>query len=54
MSKALFKDIYIVLFCRLWHQTTLLLLEVIKHPSLQKNDELLKLYRNFVADFENK
>ncbi|XP_043219593.1 26S proteasome non-ATPase regulatory subunit 13-like isoform X2 [Amphibalanus amphitrite] len=39
---------------KLWHQTTLLLLEVIKHPSLQKNDELLKLYRNFVADFENK
>ncbi|XP_037087108.1 26S proteasome non-ATPase regulatory subunit 13-like [Pollicipes pollicipes] len=39
---------------KLWHQTTLLLLEVIKHPSLQKNDELLKLYHNFVSDFENK
>jgi len=39
---------------KLWHQSTLLVLTIIKHPSLQKGEELLKLYRNFVADFESK
>lgn len=39
---------------KLWHQLTIELLDFIKHPSLQANDELVHLYENFVADFENK
>lgn len=39
---------------KLWHQLTTSLLEFVKHPSLQTNNELVQLYENFVADFENK
>nr|CAG4647892.1 EOG090X05V9 [Moina brachiata]SVE93002.1 EOG090X05V9 [Moina brachiata] len=39
---------------KLWHQLTIELLSFIKHPSLQENNELVQLYENFVADFENK
>lgn len=39
---------------KLWHQLTTSLLEFVKHPSLQSNNELVQLYENFVADFENK
>ena len=39
---------------KLWHQLTIELLDFIKHPSLQANDELVHMYENFVADFENK
>ena len=39
---------------KLWHQLTNELLDFVKHPSLQVNDELVNLYENFVADFENK
>ena len=39
---------------KLWHQLTIKLLEFVKHPSLQCDDELVQLYENFIADFENK
>nr|CAG4634779.1 EOG090X05V9 [Alona affinis] len=39
---------------KLWHQLTIEMLEFVKHPSLQTNNELVQLYENFVADFENK
>nr|CAG4641685.1 EOG090X05V9 [Eurycercus lamellatus] len=39
---------------KLWHQLTIELLDFVKHPSLQSNNELVQLYENFVADFENK
>lgn len=39
---------------RLWHQLTLTLLEFVKHPSLADGDGLMKLYDNFIADFEMK
>jgi len=39
---------------KLWHQLTIELLDFVNHPSLQVNDELVLLYENFVADFENK
>lgn len=39
---------------KLWHQLTIEMLDFVKHPSLQSNNELVQLYENFVADFENK
>lgn len=39
---------------KLWHQLTIELLSFIKHPSLQSSNELVQLYENFVAEFENK
>nr|CAH0100822.1 unnamed protein product [Daphnia galeata] len=39
---------------KLWHQLTIEMLDFVKHPSLQSNNELVHLYENFVADFENK
>ncbi|CAG9770043.1 unnamed protein product [Ceutorhynchus assimilis] len=39
---------------RLWHQLTLKILAIIKTPELQKGDNLLQLYNNFIQTFENK
>ncbi|XP_046975910.1 26S proteasome non-ATPase regulatory subunit 13 [Vanessa cardui] len=39
---------------KLWHQLTLKLLELVKHPSLQAGDNLIQLYNNFLTIFENK
>jgi len=39
---------------RLWHQLTLALLEFVKDPVFVGNDGLVKLYDNFIADFEMK
>nr|CAG4640850.1 EOG090X05V9 [Eulimnadia texana] len=39
---------------KLWHQLTLEILEFVKHPALQTGKELVQLYENFIADFENK
>ncbi|XP_035738229.1 26S proteasome non-ATPase regulatory subunit 13-like [Vespa mandarinia] len=39
---------------RLWHQLTLKLETFVKHPLLQKNDNLIQLYINFLSTFENK
>ncbi|KAL1502084.1 hypothetical protein ABEB36_007282 [Hypothenemus hampei] len=39
---------------KLWHQLTLKLLVLIKRPELQKSDNLLQLYNNFIQTFENK
>ncbi|KAK2580072.1 hypothetical protein KPH14_012355 [Odynerus spinipes] len=39
---------------RLWHQLTLKLETFVKHPALQKNDNLVQLYANFLSTFENK
>ncbi|KAG8189314.1 hypothetical protein JTE90_019071 [Oedothorax gibbosus] len=39
---------------KLWHQLTLKLLALSKLPEMQQGTELLELYENFLADFENK
>jgi 26S proteasome regulatory subunit N9 len=39
---------------KLWHQLTLRLLQFIRHPSLSQGDALVKLYQNFIADFEHR
>lgn len=44
----------IVCVCRLWHQLTLKLETFVKHPQLNKDDNLIQLYNNFLSTFENK
>ncbi|GJQ85275.1 putative motif in proteasome subunits, Int-6, Nip-1 and TRIP-15 [Trypoxylus dichotomus] len=39
---------------KLWHQLTLKLLVFVKNPTLQKGDNLIQLYSNFISTFENK
>nr|UCK81615.1 26S proteasome non-ATPase regulatory subunit 13 [Arenicola marina] len=39
---------------KLWHQLTLRLLEFVKHPSFSQGDGLIKLYNNFISDFEHR
>ncbi|XP_046573249.1 26S proteasome non-ATPase regulatory subunit 13-like [Haliotis rubra] len=39
---------------KLWHQLTLKLLEFVKNPIFTKGDGLLRLYENFLADFEHR
>lgn len=39
---------------RLWHQVTLKMLAFVNSPAMQEGDALLKLYENFISDFENK
>ncbi|XP_015588768.1 26S proteasome non-ATPase regulatory subunit 13 [Cephus cinctus] len=39
---------------KLWHQLTLKLETFVKHPTLQKGDNLVQLYNNFLSTFENK
>lgn len=39
---------------KLWHQLTLQLLTFVKHPSFAKGDGLVKMYENFLSDFEHR
>jgi len=39
---------------KLWHQLTLRLSEFVKNPALSHGDDLVKLYQNFIVDFENR
>ncbi|XP_076242529.1 regulatory particle non-ATPase 9 [Calliopsis andreniformis] len=39
---------------RLWHQLTLKLEKFVKNPALQKGENLVQLYTNFLSIFENK
>jgi len=39
---------------KLWHQLTLKLLQFVKNPIFAKGDGLLKLYENFISDFEHR
>jgi len=39
---------------KLWHQLTLILLEFTKNPMFAKGDGLLRLYENFLSDFEHR
>ncbi|KAI4454612.1 26s proteasome non-atpase regulatory subunit 13 [Holotrichia oblita] len=39
---------------KLWHQLTLKLTDFVKNPTLQKGDNLIQLYNNFISTFENK
>lgn len=39
---------------KLWHQLTLRLNTFVRHPSLSQGDALVKLYQNFIADFEHR
>ncbi|KAJ0183029.1 hypothetical protein K1T71_001005 [Dendrolimus kikuchii] len=39
---------------KLWHQLTLKVQELVTHSSLQKGDNLIQLYNNFLTTFENK
>ena len=39
---------------KLWHQLTLCVGQLVKRPALAQGDSLVKLYHNFVADFEQR
>jgi 26S proteasome regulatory subunit N9 len=39
---------------KLWHQLTLRLSQFVRQPQLSQGDALLKLYQNFIADFEHR
>ncbi|XP_066252065.1 26S proteasome non-ATPase regulatory subunit 13 [Euwallacea similis] len=39
---------------KLWHQLTLKLMVLIKRPELQRGENLIQLYNNFIQTFENK
>ncbi|XP_046673427.1 26S proteasome non-ATPase regulatory subunit 13 isoform X2 [Homalodisca vitripennis] len=39
---------------KLWHQLTLKLRTFVTNPALQKGNELIELYQNFIQGFENK
>ncbi|XP_053304385.1 26S proteasome non-ATPase regulatory subunit 13 [Spea bombifrons] len=39
---------------KLWHQLTLQLLEFVENPECAKGDGLIKLYENFISDFEHR
>ncbi|NP_001040331.1 26S proteasome non-ATPase regulatory subunit 13 [Bombyx mandarina] len=39
---------------KLWHQLTLKLQEFVKNPALQRGDNLIQLYNNFLTTFESK
>jgi len=39
---------------KLWHQLTLRLSEFVKNPALSQGDALVKLYQNFIVDFESR
>jgi len=39
---------------KLWHQLTLKLLEFTKNPMFAKGDGLLRMYENFISDFEHR
>ncbi|KAM4721650.1 26S proteasome non-ATPase regulatory subunit 13 [Rhinophrynus dorsalis] len=39
---------------KLWHQLTLQLLEFVQDPECSKGDGLIKIYENFISDFEHR
>ncbi|KAG8563789.1 hypothetical protein GDO81_016201 [Engystomops pustulosus] len=39
---------------KLWHQLTLQLLDFVQDPECAKGDGLIKLYENFISDFEHR
>ncbi|KAK6194798.1 hypothetical protein SNE40_000353 [Patella caerulea] len=39
---------------KLWHQLTLQLLTFVKNPVFSKGDGLVKMYENFISDFEHR
>ncbi|KAL5010475.1 hypothetical protein ScPMuIL_012780 [Solemya velum] len=39
---------------KLWHQLTLKLLNFVKHTTFARGDGLVKMYENFIADFEHR
>lgn len=39
---------------KLWHQLTLKVLDFVKHPYMQLNDNLIKFYNTFIISFEMK
>lgn len=39
---------------KLWHQLTLKVTELMRNPALAQGDGLIKLYQNFIADFEHR
>lgn len=39
---------------KLWHQLTLQLLDFVQEPECVKGDGLIKLYENFISDFEHR
>ncbi|ESO96024.1 hypothetical protein LOTGIDRAFT_214609 [Lottia gigantea] len=39
---------------KLWHQLTLHLLTFVKNPAFSKGDGLVKMYENFISDFEHR
>ncbi|PIO29362.1 hypothetical protein AB205_0150160, partial [Aquarana catesbeiana] len=39
---------------KLWHQLTLQLLDFVQDPECVKGDGLIKLYENFISDFEHR
>ncbi|XP_075044083.1 26S proteasome non-ATPase regulatory subunit 13 [Mixophyes fleayi] len=39
---------------KLWHQLTLQLLDFVEDPECAKGDGLIKLYENFISDFEHR
>ncbi|KAK1152228.1 26S proteasome non-ATPase regulatory subunit 13-like isoform X3 [Acipenser oxyrinchus oxyrinchus] len=39
---------------RLWHQLTLELLDLVQSPAFATEDRIIKLYENFISDFEHR
>jgi len=39
---------------KLWHQLTLRLNQFVRNPALSQGDALVKLYQNFIVDFEHR
>jgi len=39
---------------KLWHQLTLQLKELVKLPSMKEGDKLIKMYNQFIVDFDSK
>ncbi|KAL3883921.1 hypothetical protein ACJMK2_030147 [Sinanodonta woodiana] len=39
---------------KLWHQVTLRLLNFVKNPIFMKGDALIRMYENFISDFEHR
>jgi len=39
---------------KLWHQLTVELMNLVKHPHMQKSDRLISLYQDFIQDVESK
>lgn len=46
--------IFFSLFHRLWNELTIKLQVFIKTPAIQNEEALLKMYHNFISNFESK